>query len=69
MTQLEGLFQNQHDMGYWELDCLDLVLLDSERVRKLLEQSGCKSLGEQSSLLQFIMARNCDVSVEFNHGI
>ena len=46
VTQLEGLFQNQHDTGYWELDCLDLLQLDSERVRNLLEQSGCKSLGK-----------------------
>ena len=46
VAQLEGLFQNQHDTGYWELDCLDLLQLDSERVRSFLEQSGCKSLGK-----------------------
>ena len=45
VTQLEGLFQNQHGTGFWELDCLPLLQLDSDRARKLLEQSGGKSLG------------------------
>jgi hypothetical protein len=56
VAQLEGLFQNQHDTGYWELDCLDLLQLDSERVRNFLEQSGCKSLGQSvcTNLLRLV---------------
>ena len=45
VTKLAGLFQKQHEAGYWEEEALSLVHLSVSGVVKVLEQSGCKSLG------------------------
>ena len=45
VTELEGLFQKQHESGYWEMEALSLVHLDVEAVGRMLEEAGSKSLG------------------------
>ena len=45
VTELESLFQKQHESGYWEMEALSLVHLDVEAVGRVLEEAGSKSLG------------------------
>ena len=45
VTELETLFQKQHETGYWEMEALSLLHLDMEAVARVLEEAGSKSLG------------------------
>ena len=61
VTMLKVLFRRQNGMGYWEPDCLELVKIDEEKVLKMLEQAGCKSLGTKCvcSSLNISLSRLC----------
>ena len=60
VTELESLFQRQHESGYWEIEALSLVHLDVEAVRRVLEEAGSKSLGGYT-----VHCRLCIVCVVF----